>query len=174
MNREAVLEDAVLIALRRIIRAVDLRSRSLMLDIGLTVPQLAALQAVGRGQPMTAGEVAREIHVGQPTVTGILDRLERRRLIQRLRGTQDRRQVNVVLTPEGQQVLQGAPSGAAGPFPSQSGSVGRLGTDPDTGDVAAHRGDDGVSCDGGGAAHRGRVVRSGEVVSGFAGAARVR
>ena len=110
MNRDAALEDEVLIALRRIMRAFDLRSRSLMLDIGLTAPQLAALQAVARCQPVTAGEVAREIHVGQPTVTGILDRLERRGLIQRSRGQQDRRHVNVILTDEGRQVLQGAPS----------------------------------------------------------------
>ena len=35
------LEDQVLVALRRITRAIDLHSRELMQEIGLTAPQLA-------------------------------------------------------------------------------------------------------------------------------------
>ncbi|MBC8873668.1 MAG: MarR family transcriptional regulator [Planctomycetes bacterium] len=104
------LEDQILVALRRITRAIDLRSRTLLQDYGLTAPQLTSLHAISRLQPVKAGGVAKEIHLGQPTVTGILTRLEHRGLIQRTRGERDRRSLNVRLTEEGERVLRDAPS----------------------------------------------------------------
>jgi DNA-binding MarR family transcriptional regulator len=104
------LEDQIVIALRRITRAIDLRSRTLLRGYGLTVPQLSTVQAIHRLQPVSAGAVAAEIHLGRGTVTGILDRLEHRRLIRRDRGQRDRRSVEITLTDEGQRILEKAPS----------------------------------------------------------------
>jgi hypothetical protein len=50
------------------------------------------------------------VHLGQPTVTGILNRLEKRGLIGRSRADRDRRSVNVSLTEEGERILSDAPS----------------------------------------------------------------
>jgi DNA-binding MarR family transcriptional regulator len=100
----------VIQALRQITRAIDLDSRSLWHQFGLTAPQLAALLAISREQPLTAGGLAKRLHLGQPTVTGILDRLERRAYVQRVRGERDRRSVLLRLTPAGEQVLLRAPS----------------------------------------------------------------
>ena len=66
------LEDQVIVALRRITRAIDLHSRDLMKQVGLTAPQLAALLAIGRLQPITVGALAKSIHLSQATLTGIL------------------------------------------------------------------------------------------------------
>ncbi len=104
------IEDQILVALRRVTRAIDLRSRVLLHDHGLTTPQLLTLLAVARLQPVTAAAVAREVHLGQPTVTGILSRLERRGWIQRTRGERDRRSVSIRLTASGQMALDQAPS----------------------------------------------------------------
>jgi len=104
------LEDQVLAALRRITRAIDLHSRGLMQEVGLTAPQLAALLAVDRLQPIRAGALARSIHLSQATVTGILTRLESRALISRVRNDADRRSVVVELTEQGRVVLASAPS----------------------------------------------------------------
>jgi len=104
------LEDQVIAALRRITRAIDLHSRLLLQKNGLTIPQLAALQAIQRLQPVTVGIIAREIHVGSATVTGILGRLEKRGLVSRTRGDQDRRSVVVQLTEEGAGLVAEAPS----------------------------------------------------------------
>jgi DNA-binding MarR family transcriptional regulator len=98
------------VALRRIMRAIDLRSRTLLQDYGLTAPQLTALHAISRLEPVTASVLAQNIHLGQPTVTGIVTRLERRGLIERNRGVRDRRSVNISLTEEGERVLRHAPS----------------------------------------------------------------
>lgn len=104
------IEDQVIVALRRITRAIDLHSRGLMQAIGLTAPQLAALQAIGRLPPITAGALARSIHLSQATLTGILTRLESRGLVTRARSGSDRRAVVVQLTDQGRAVLETAPS----------------------------------------------------------------
>lgn len=104
------LEDQVIVALRRITRAIDLHSRGLMQDFGLTAPQLAALRAVETLQPITAGALARSIHLSQATITGILSRLEKRALVSRSRSQTDRRAIVIELTDAGKTLLQSAPS----------------------------------------------------------------
>jgi DNA-binding MarR family transcriptional regulator len=110
MSMSLDLEDQVIVALRRITRAIDLHSRGLMHHVGLTAPQLAALQAIGRLQPITAGALAKSIHLSQATLTGILARLESRALVTKVRSSSDRRTVVVELTVEGRAVLERAPS----------------------------------------------------------------
>lgn len=104
------LEDQVIVALRRITRAIDLHSRGLLHEFGLTAPQLAALQAVGRLQPVTVGAVAKSIHLSQATLTGIITRLENRGLVTRERSGTDRRTVFVQITESGTELLESAPS----------------------------------------------------------------
>jgi len=110
MSTRPSLEDQVIVALRRITRAIDLHSRGLMHQIGLTAPQLASLQAIGRMQPITVGALAKSIHLSQATLTGILTRLESRGLVSRARSGEDRRTVVVELTEEGRAVLESDPS----------------------------------------------------------------
>lgn len=110
MSNSLPLEEQVIAALRRITRAIDLHSRLLLQKNGLTTPQLAALQSIQRLQPITVGGVARDIYLGQATVTGILGRLEKRRLVSRARGDRDRRSVVVQLTDDGAKMVREAPS----------------------------------------------------------------
>jgi len=104
------VEDQVIVALRRITRAIALHSRELLQNVGLTAPQLAALQAIARLQPITIGALAQSIHLSQATLTGILRRLENRNLISRTRSGADRRAVVVELTEQGGEMLNAAPS----------------------------------------------------------------
>lgn len=104
------IEKQVIVALRRISRAIDLHSRAIMQRYGLTAPQLAALQAVGELQPVPVSQVARSIHLSLATVTGIFNRLEARALVKRSRNGRDRRTVMVELTDDGAELLIAAPS----------------------------------------------------------------
>ena len=110
MNDSLSLEQQIIASLRRITRAIDLHSRLLLQEQGLTAPQLAALRAVQKWQPVTVGGIARAIHLSQATVTGILGRLEKRKLVTRARGHHDRRSVLVELTEEGARLIDAAPS----------------------------------------------------------------
>ena len=108
-NASLAVADAVMQALRRISRAIELHSHSLASRYGLTVPQLAVLKELSAAGGRSVGEVTRAVHLSQATVTGILDRLQRRGLIERRRGEADKRKVHVWLTPDGRQALDRSP-----------------------------------------------------------------
>lgn len=106
----SAVTDSVLVALRRIARTIDLRSRDLMRKYGLTVPQLVVLRELEQHGELTGSILAREVSLSQATVTGILQRLESRQLVERHRSDVDRRQIVVRLTPQGFQLVASAPS----------------------------------------------------------------
>ena len=101
--------DRVMIALRKIIQALDLNSRQLVKRVGLTGPQLVVLQEIAHLGEVNVGEIARAVSLRQATVTGILERMEKRGLIIRRRSQHDKRRVLVSITDRGKTVLQEAP-----------------------------------------------------------------
>lgn len=105
------LSEQVLVALRRIMRAIDLHSRALAHRCGLTGPQLIVLKKLKDQSAVvtTIGQLARAVHLSQATVTGILTRLETRGLVTRTRCATDRRQVIVALTDTAIDMLDQAP-----------------------------------------------------------------
>ncbi|MBU2893338.1 MarR family transcriptional regulator [Colwellia sp. D2M02] len=96
-------------SLRKIIRAIDLRSKKLSKEAGITGPQLLILQELARVKGITAKDVSANINLSQATVTSILDRLEGKLFIKRVRSESDRRRVALFLTPEGMSALISAP-----------------------------------------------------------------
>lgn len=110
MGNELAIEEQIVASIRRIMRAVDLHSRHLVDEHGLTGPQLATLRGAARLGSASIGALARAVHLSQPTITGIIDRLERHALVERTRGSADRRMVNVVVTDTGHHLLERAPS----------------------------------------------------------------
>ena len=103
------LSEQMLIALRRVMRAVDLHSRSLMQSHGLTGPQALILQAVVTDGSITAGALAGRISLSQATVTDIVNRLEQRGLLTRERSESDRRKVLIRPTRSGVDLHAAAP-----------------------------------------------------------------
>ncbi|MDV6034427.1 MAG: MarR family transcriptional regulator [Phycisphaera sp. RhM] len=103
-------EDQIVAAIRQIIRAVDLHSRKLVNGHGFTGPQLAVLQEAQRLGSASPKAIARAVHLSQATVSGILQRLERRELILRKPSANDKRSVMIEISPQGEQVLQDSPS----------------------------------------------------------------
>lgn len=101
-------EEDVLRSLRRIIRAVDLYSRKLMTAHGLSGPQLLCLRQLTHGE-MRSGALARALSLSPATVTGILDRLEARGFVNRIRQLDDKRTVQVGLTAAGRRLIRQAP-----------------------------------------------------------------
>ena len=103
------IEYQIVESIRRIIRAVDQHSRHLLETSGLTAPQIAALDAARRHGSVTIGSLAKALRLSHPTVTGIVSRLEKRGLLQRSRGVEDRRTILVCITELGEDVLRRAP-----------------------------------------------------------------
>jgi DNA-binding MarR family transcriptional regulator len=103
-------EEAILRSLRRIVRAIDVHSRYLETQFGLTGPQLVCLRVLSARGPMTASDLAREVDLSQATVTGIIDRLVRRQYVSRRRDSADRRRVSISVLPAGRSLVDDAPS----------------------------------------------------------------
>jgi DNA-binding MarR family transcriptional regulator len=102
-------EEEVLKNLRRVIRAVDLYSRRLVNETGLSGPQLICLRQLATAGAMPSGHLAAAVNLSAPTVCGILDRLESRGLVSRERQRDDKRRVLVDLTPDGHRAVANAP-----------------------------------------------------------------
>jgi DNA-binding MarR family transcriptional regulator len=102
--------DEVLVALRRVIRATDLHSKRLSKNAGLTAPQLLIMRTIRDLGEVTIGTIADKVSLSQATVTTILDRLELRKLVYRVRSTQDKRKVHAHLTEAGGEILARAPN----------------------------------------------------------------
>lgn len=108
--------DEVLVSIRRVIRATDLHSKQLAKISGLTAPQILLMREINTSPQVTIREIAKNINLSQATVTIILDRIEKRGLVTRVRSQSDRRKVHVELTDIGQQTLDSAPTLLQGHF----------------------------------------------------------
>lgn len=102
--------EHVLVALRRVIRATDLHSKRLSKNAGLTGPQLLIMRTIRELGEVTIGTIADKVSLSQATVTTILDRLEHRQLVYRVRSTRDKRKVHAHLTDSGADILARAPN----------------------------------------------------------------
>ncbi len=99
----------VLISLRRIIRATDLQSKRMVKSCGLTIPQVMVLRAIYSLGDVTVKRISDDVSLSQATVTTILNRLEDKKLVERVRSQLDKRVVNARLTEQGREVLAAAP-----------------------------------------------------------------
>ena len=72
--------------------------------LGITLPQIFVLDEIKDG-PKTIGEISRAVELSNSTVSGIVDRLERDKLVRRQRDQTDRRVVWVFLAEEAIEML---------------------------------------------------------------------
>jgi MarR family transcriptional regulator, organic hydroperoxide resistance regulator len=84
--------------------ALQQRSKQMLLEVGVTGPQRLVLRVVGRYPGIAAGELASVLHVHPSTLTGVLKRLERQKLIERTRDPSDGRRALLVLSPRGKKL----------------------------------------------------------------------
>ncbi|MFW6324635.1 MAG: MarR family winged helix-turn-helix transcriptional regulator [Desulfovibrionales bacterium] len=96
--------------LRRIMQAIDLHSKQLSKRFGVTGPQLVILQELSLHQSLSVSDLSRSVSLSQGTVTDIVTRLEKKKLLQRERSSIDKRKVLVSLTETARKILDQAPS----------------------------------------------------------------
>jgi DNA-binding MarR family transcriptional regulator len=101
--------DPVLKAIRRIIHAVDSRSKKVARATGLTIPQIVVLRAIRDLGEVPTNRLSAHADLTAATVITILDKLDEKGLIARRRSTEDRRIVYTRLTPRGAEVVSAAP-----------------------------------------------------------------
>lgn len=102
--------EEVLISIRQIIRAIDLHSKRLSKETGLTGPQLILMRSIRELGEVTIRELSKHTNMSQATATTILDRLEKHELVKRVRSEKDKRKVHAHLTKKGLEKLSQAPT----------------------------------------------------------------
>lgn len=84
---------------------------------GLTVPQITVLEELANEDGLSLKELSRRLSLSHSTVSGIIDRLEKRELVQRTADEQDRRSSRIMLSPSVRAYIREAvPSRRLGPL----------------------------------------------------------
>lgn len=81
--------------------ALQKRSKKMGSTLGITGPQRLVLRIVGRYPGIRAGKLAEILHLHPSTLTGILQRLERQKLLKRQSDAGDARRALFTLTKQG-------------------------------------------------------------------------
>src|SRR4051812_47147339 len=97
-NQIARAEHPVLLACRKLARAMDLFEEAACTALGVGRSDLRALNLLEHG-PLTAGALAQQLHLTRPAVTALVDRLAAAGLVERAPVAGDRRATAVALTP---------------------------------------------------------------------------
>lgn len=102
MNSESAVPDpSVLLALQRATHATLHRLAADLAALDLTASEVNALANLADGRARTVSELGADVGTKPTTLTGVLDRLERRGLVTRASRPGDRRSVLVSLTEDG-------------------------------------------------------------------------
>lgn len=99
----------IIYLIRRLMQAGYLYTKELNKKYNISAPQLNCLLALHENGPLPPSQIARHVMVKSSTVTGIIDRLEQKKLVRRLRNSPDRRFITVELTEEGEALAHNAP-----------------------------------------------------------------
>lgn len=102
-------EESVGYLMRRILNTVATEIEHEMAPSGLTNAQWIPLFKLSMGSASTVAELARECQLDAGAMTRLLDRLEAKGLLKRVRSCEDRRVVNLELTADGRTAAQQIP-----------------------------------------------------------------
>jgi DNA-binding MarR family transcriptional regulator len=95
--------------IRKLMQAGALYSKELNKKYNVSAPQLATLRVLLHDGTMPPSQIARQVMVNASTMTGVIDRLEKKGLVSRLRNDPDRRIIRVELTEAGRVLAENAP-----------------------------------------------------------------
>jgi DNA-binding MarR family transcriptional regulator len=85
--------------------ALQSRSKAMARTLGVTGPQRFVLRILERSPGLSSGQLADYLHLHPSTLTGVLQRLEGRGLLERKKDPKDARRALLWLTPAGKRVL---------------------------------------------------------------------
>jgi len=101
----------ILIKLRRIVRSINLESKRVDKELGVSIPQLLCLQFLAEQEDFrtNASKLKGFLNLNASTITGIISRLEKKNLVVKLPKSIDKRITLISLTAKGMELIQNAP-----------------------------------------------------------------
>lgn len=101
----------ILIKIRKIVRSIDIESKKIQKEYGVSIPQVLCLNFLHNSPnyQSTQNEIRKFLNLNSSTVSGIINRLEKKGLLARLPKNKDKRVVNIALTSAGDNILASMP-----------------------------------------------------------------
>jgi DNA-binding MarR family transcriptional regulator len=101
----------ILIKIRKIVRSINLESKKIQKDYGVSIPQVLCLNFLKNspGFQSSQKEICQFLNLNASTVTGMINRLESKGYIARLPKKDDRRKTAIILTSKSSSLLQEIP-----------------------------------------------------------------
>ncbi|MFY9151213.1 MAG: MarR family transcriptional regulator [Prolixibacteraceae bacterium] len=102
----------ILITIRKIVRSINLESKKVQKEYGVSIPQILCLGHLhaSKNYQSTQGEIRKFLNLNSSTASGIIDRLENKGFLARLPKQGDKRVVNIALTSKGASLLEQIPA----------------------------------------------------------------
>ena len=102
----------ILIKVRRIVRSINLESKKIQKEYGVSIPQVLCLHYIKNCEnyQATQAELKKFLNLNSSTVSGIIYRLEKKGYLARLPKKGDKRITNIALTSTGDMLLNKIPS----------------------------------------------------------------
>ena len=82
------------------------KGREALNEIGLTPPQFNLMVHLYFNGPLNQTNLSKDLYLAKSTISGIVERLEKRRFVKRAKREKDRRSEIVLLTPAGEEVIK--------------------------------------------------------------------
>ena len=99
----------IIYSIRRLMQAGELYSKELDKVYNISSAQLNCLLTLQENGPLPPSQIAKLMMVNSSTITGIIDRLEHKELVKRMRISTDRRVITIELTKSGIDLAENAP-----------------------------------------------------------------
>jgi DNA-binding MarR family transcriptional regulator len=102
----------ILIQIRKIVRSINLESKKIQKEYGVSIPQVLCLNYLHDATDFqaTQRELKSFLNLNSSTVSGIINRLERKGLVARLPKSGDKRVAHIALTSKGDELIASMPS----------------------------------------------------------------
>ena len=109
-NIHTIRTKEIVYSIRKLMQAGEHYTKELNKIYNVSAAQINCLLALHENGPLPPSQIAKHVMVNSSTVTGVIDRLEKKDLVRRLRISQDRRVITVELTKSGKMLAENAPS----------------------------------------------------------------
>jgi len=99
----------IIFSIRRLVQASELYTKELNKKYQVSASQLNCILALYEFGPLPPSQIAKHMMVKSSTLTGVVDRLEKKGFAERMRNSPDRRVITIQLTEAGKKLAENAP-----------------------------------------------------------------
>lgn len=101
-----VLDGSIGFLLARTARSMKRTLEARLAEYNITATQYIVLEVLADQDGISLSRMGNRLYFDNPTITGIIDRMERDGLVERRRIADDRRVINIFLTQKGRDILR--------------------------------------------------------------------